>query len=68
MAQASKAVIPKDAGGPSGRRIGVSVGGSSGWGLRVGAYVTHRASASDLSKYALVVLNCESAMHVGILE
>jgi hypothetical protein len=62
MAQASKAIIPRDAGGPFGRRIGVSVGGSTGWGLRVGAYVTHRASASDFSRYALVVLNCESAV------
>jgi len=59
MAQASKAIIPRDAGGPFGRRIGVSVGGSTGWGLRVGAYVTNRASASDYSRYALVVLNCE---------
>ena len=61
MAQASKAIIPKDAGGPFGQRLGVSVGGSLGWGLRVGAYVTHRTSASDWSRYALVVLNCELA-------
>jgi hypothetical protein len=59
MAHASKAIIPRDAGGPFGQRIGVSVRGSTGWGLRVGAYVTHRASASDWSRYALVVLNCE---------
>lgn len=59
MAQASKAIIPKDPGGPFGQRLGVSVGGSLGWGLRVGAYVTHRTSATEWSRYALVVLNCE---------
>src|SRR5258705_6627738 len=59
MAHISKAIIPRDAGGPFGRRIGVSVSGSTGWGLRVGSFVTHRASPSDLSRYALVVLNCE---------
>jgi hypothetical protein len=67
MAQASKAIIPKDVGGPSGQRLGVSVGGSTGWGLRVGAYVTHRASTSDWSRYALVVLNCESAVDIKML-
>lgn len=60
MAQASKAIIPKDPGGPSGKRIGVSVGGPSGWALRVGAYVTYRASSGKWLRYALVVLNCKS--------
>jgi len=68
MAQASKAIIPRDAGGPFGQRIGVSVGGSTGWGLRVGAYVTNRASASDYSRYALVVLNCELDVYTVILK
>lgn len=58
MAQASKAIIPKDAGGPYGQRIGVSVGGSLNWALRVGAYVTHRVSSADWLRYSLVVLNC----------
>ncbi|KAJ7290335.1 glycoside hydrolase family 30 protein [Mycena rebaudengoi] len=57
LAQASKAIIPKDAGGPWGQRIKVSVGGSLGWALRVGAYVTGRASSSDWNRYSLVVLN-----------
>jgi len=62
MAQASKAIIPKDPGGPSGKRIGVSVGGSSGWALRVGAYVTYRVSSDEWLRYALVVLNCKSTL------
>ncbi|KAH7880212.1 glycoside hydrolase superfamily [Lentinula edodes] len=42
MAQASKAIIPKDSGGPFGKRIHVSVTGSLGWTLRAGAYITRR--------------------------
>lgn len=56
-AQASKAVLPKDSGGPWGQRIGVSVQGSMSWGLVVGAYVTGRVSSSDWDRYSLVVLN-----------
>ena len=57
MAQASKAIIPKDAGGPFGQRMGVSVGGSLNSALRVGAYVTRRVSASDWPRYSIVVMN-----------
>ncbi|KAJ7106818.1 glycoside hydrolase family 30 protein [Mycena crocata] len=57
LAQASKAIIPKDAGGPWGRRIGVSVQGSLGWALRVGAYSTKRVSSTDWNRYSLVVMN-----------
>lgn len=57
MAQASKAILPKDAGGPWGQRIGVTVAGSLDWGLRVGAYVTKRVSSSDWNRYSLVVMN-----------
>ncbi|KAJ6476001.1 glucan endo-1,6-beta-glucosidase [Mycena vitilis] len=57
LAQASKAIIPVDTGGPWGRRIGVSVEGGSGWALRVGAYSTTRVSSSDWNRYSLVVLN-----------
>ncbi|KAI0802063.1 glycoside hydrolase [Irpex lacteus] len=57
MAQASKAIVPKDKNGPWGQRIGVSVNGGTNWALRVGAYVTHRNSASDWNRYSLVVLN-----------
>lgn len=56
-AQASKAIIPKDVGGPWGKRIGVSVGGTLDWALVVGAYVTGRVSSSDWDRYSLVVLN-----------
>lgn len=59
MAQASKAIIPKDSGGPFGKRIHVSVTGSLGWTLRAGAYITRRKNPSDWSRYSIVVLNCE---------
>ncbi|KZP16590.1 glycoside hydrolase family 30 protein [Athelia psychrophila] len=61
MAHASKAIIPKDAGGPFGQRIGVSIGGSSDWALVVGAYQTKRLSSSDQNRYSLVVLNWDDS-------
>ncbi|KAJ7854644.1 glycoside hydrolase family 30 protein [Mycena leptocephala] len=61
LAQASKAIIPKDAGGPWGRRIGVSVQGSLGWALRVGAYSTKRLSSTDWNRYSLVVMNWDDS-------
>ncbi|KAJ6517693.1 glycoside hydrolase family 30 protein [Mycena vulgaris] len=61
LAQASKAIIPKDAGGPWGRRIGVSVQGSLGWTLRVGAYSTKRVSSTDWNRYSLVVMNWDDS-------
>jgi len=57
MAQASKAIIPRDPGGPFGQRIEVAVNGSMNWALVVGAYVTGRAKASDWKQYSIVVLN-----------
>ncbi|KAI0769030.1 glycoside hydrolase [Trametes elegans] len=57
MAQASKAILPRDAGGPWGKRVGVSVGGSQNWALRVNAFVTGRANSNDWLRYSLVVLN-----------
>jgi len=56
LGQAAKAIIPKDPNGPWGQRIGVTVAGSNSWALRVGAYKTGRASSSDPSRWALVVL------------
>ncbi|KAG5352372.1 hypothetical protein C0989_002636 [Termitomyces sp. Mn162] len=47
MAQASKAVYPKDAGGPYGKRIAVSVEGNLNWALRVGAFVTGRDDSAS---------------------
>ncbi|EGN97618.1 glycoside hydrolase family 30 protein [Serpula lacrymans var. lacrymans S7.3] len=61
MAQASKAIIPKDVGGPFGQRIGVSVSGSLSWSLIVGAYVTGRVSSTDWNRYAIVVLNWDDS-------
>ena len=57
MAQASRAILPKDVNGPWGKRIGVSVTGSLDWALVVGAYVNGRVSSSDWLRYSLVVLN-----------
>ncbi|KAF8595136.1 glycoside hydrolase family 30 protein [Ceratobasidium sp. AG-I] len=57
LAQASRAVLPKDAGGPYGQRIGVTVGGSQSWALRVNAFVTKRTNSADYNRYSIVVLN-----------
>ncbi|KAG2034172.1 glycoside hydrolase family 30 protein [Suillus americanus] len=57
MAQASKAILPRDVDGPWGQRIGVSVGGSLDWALVVGAYKTGRVLSSDWNRYSIVVLN-----------
>ena len=62
MAQASKAIILKDAGGLFGQRIGVSVRGSVGWALQVGTYVTGHSSSSDWPRYSIVVMNCGSLL------
>ncbi|KAI0052461.1 glycoside hydrolase family 30 protein [Auriscalpium vulgare] len=61
MAQASRAILPRDKNGPWGKRIGVSVGGSLNWALRVGAYVTERSNSSDWLRYSLVVLNWDDS-------
>jgi len=61
MAQASKAIIPKDAGGPYGQRIDVSVGGSLSWALRVSAFVTARVSSTDWLRYSIVVMNWDDS-------
>ncbi|EUC54891.1 glycoside hydrolase family 30 protein [Rhizoctonia solani AG-3 Rhs1AP] len=57
LAQASRAVVPKDPGGPIGQRIGVTVGGNLSWALRVNAFVTKRTSSADWNRYSIVVLN-----------
>lgn len=57
LAHASKAIVPKDPGGPFGQRIEVSVQGSLADELVVGAYVTGRVSSSDWYRYSIVVLN-----------
>jgi hypothetical protein len=59
MAQASKAIIPIDPGGPFGQRIGVAVHGSLSWALIVGAYVVNRVNPADWKQYSIVVLNCK---------
>ncbi|KJA25337.1 glycoside hydrolase family 30 protein [Hypholoma sublateritium FD-334 SS-4] len=61
MAQASKAIIPKDSGGPYGQRIDVTIGGSLSWALRVSAFVTGRVSSSDSLRYSIVVMNWDDS-------
>ncbi|EIM84383.1 glycoside hydrolase [Stereum hirsutum FP-91666 SS1] len=61
MAQASRAILPRDSGGPWGKRIGVTVGGTLNWALRVGAYVTGRVSSTDWERYSLVVMNWDDS-------
>ncbi|EED79950.1 hypothetical protein POSPLDRAFT_135050 [Postia placenta Mad-698-R] len=56
-AQASKAILPKDSGGPFGQRIEVTVNGDLNWGLIVSGFVTNRVNSSDWPRYSLVVLN-----------
>ena len=67
MAQTSRAVIPKDPGGPFASRIGVTVGGSLNWALRVGAYRTGRTN-SQPDRYTIVVLNWSvEVLHYHVL-
>ncbi|KAF8209562.1 glucan endo-1,6-beta-glucosidase [Mycena galopus ATCC 62051] len=66
FSHASKAIIPKDVGGPWGQRIKVSVGGSLNWALRVGAYATGRVSSSDWTRYSLVVMNWNDNASAGL--
>ncbi|KAF5329265.1 hypothetical protein D9619_009010 [Psilocybe cf. subviscida] len=57
MAQVSKAIIPRDIGGPSGRRIKITVSGELAWTLRVVGFVTQRSSTTEWQRYSLVVMN-----------
>ncbi|PCH40287.1 glycoside hydrolase family 30 protein [Wolfiporia cocos MD-104 SS10] len=57
IAQASKAILPKDSGGPFGQRIESTVNGDLNWGLIVAAYVTERTDNNPWNRYSLVVLN-----------
>ncbi|THH30033.1 hypothetical protein EUX98_g4142 [Antrodiella citrinella] len=61
MAQASKAILPRDVNGPFGSRIGVTVGGSLNWALVVNAFVTGRVNPSDWLRYSIVVLNWDDS-------
>ncbi|KAI9568162.1 glycoside hydrolase family 30 protein [Boletus coccyginus] len=68
MAQASKAILPRDQGGPWGKRVGVSVAGSLDWALVVGAYVTGRVSSTDWKRYSIVVLNWDDSASAQPVE
>lgn len=57
MAQASKAILPQDAGGPFGQRVATTVKGGKAWALRVSGFATKRVSGSDWARYSIVVMN-----------
>lgn len=62
LAQANKAVLPRDAGGPWGQRIAASVGGKEDWALVVSAYRTKRKNVEDWDRYSLVSTYCLCAL------
>ena len=57
LAHSQRAVVPRDPGGPNGKRIKVTVGGDLNWTLRVQAYATGRVSSTEWQRYTIVVLN-----------
>ncbi|KAJ7490907.1 glycoside hydrolase superfamily [Mycena latifolia] len=62
IAHASRAVVPRDVGGPFGRRIKSTVApGNQTSGLRVNAFATGRVNASAPTRYSLHVLNTADA-------
>ncbi|KZT50967.1 glycoside hydrolase family 30 protein [Calocera cornea HHB12733] len=67
LAQASRAVVPKDPGGPFGQRINSTVSGDLGYELVVGAYKTGRSEEADTdwNRYALVVMNWDDGETSG---
>ncbi|KAG8845893.1 hypothetical protein FRB96_002223 [Tulasnella sp. 330] len=65
LAQGSRAILPKDAGGPWGQRLGVTVTGSLASELVVNAYVTKRLSSTDWPRYSIVVLNWNDGGSAG---
>ncbi|EJT98624.1 glycoside hydrolase [Dacryopinax primogenitus] len=67
LAQASRAVVPKDPSGPFGQRIGSSVEGTLDYELLVGAYKTGRSEEADTdwNRYSLVVMNWDDGENGG---
>ncbi|KAI0821952.1 glycoside hydrolase [Trametes gibbosa] len=57
MAQAGKAILPRDVNGPFGQRLHLTIGGARAQGLIATAFVTGRVKSSDWQRYSLVVLN-----------
>ncbi|KAI0369367.1 glycoside hydrolase [Pilatotrama ljubarskyi] len=57
MAQAGKAILPRDVNGPFGQRLHLTIGGERAQGLIATAFVTGRVNPSDWLRYSLVVLN-----------
>ena len=57
MAQAGKAILPRDVNGPFGQRLHLTIGGARAQGLIATAFVTGRVNPSDWNRYSLVVLN-----------
>ncbi|KAK2460053.1 hypothetical protein APHAL10511_007930 [Amanita phalloides] len=64
MAHTSKAIIPKDPGGPFGQRIGVTIKGSPSITVIASAYVVRGRKSTEPKQYTLVVLNPNDGTHV----
>ncbi|KAG8845451.1 hypothetical protein FRB96_002507 [Tulasnella sp. 330] len=65
LAQGSRAILPKDAGGPWGQRLSTTVTGALASELVVTGYVTKRTSSTDWPRYSLVVLNWNDGGSAG---
>ncbi|KAH9889777.1 glycoside hydrolase [Cubamyces lactineus] len=61
MAQAGKAILPRDVNGPFGQRLHLTIGGARAQGLIATAFVTGRVNPSDWNRYSLVVLNWDDS-------
>lgn len=59
MAQASKAIRPRDPGDPFGQRIGIFVGGPLSWVLRASAFVTKCMFVGEWLQYSIVAMSYE---------
>ncbi|KAF8335813.1 glycoside hydrolase family 30 protein [Cantharellus anzutake] len=57
LAHANKAVLPVDAGGPTGERIQSSITGSNAGSLLATTYRIRRSKAGNPTRYTMVVLN-----------
>lgn len=57
MAHAAKAILPISTNGPYGKRIGVNMSGNEVESFTVGAYMTEGTTASNNTRYSIVVLN-----------
>ncbi|KAK2460052.1 hypothetical protein APHAL10511_007929 [Amanita phalloides] len=64
MAHTSKAIIPKDPGGPFGQRIGITIKGSSNITVVASAFVVRGRNSTGPKQYTLIVLNQNDGTHI----